>query len=416
MRKVFRIISKSILGLALGFVFGLLFSIKVQAAYLPVDSNGICYSSQLTANEYYGIYSDATIIIDADKTIQSIYIANNVTLRIEGDGIHTLTAHDDNSGNYAIFGRENGNSSLVISDGAILILQSDYSSTIKDINNLTVTGGNFTVRNSCNGPAIEDINNLTVTDGNFTVQSDIDMAISDINNLTVTGGNFTAKGVGTGIVCRNLTVSGGTVCGIATPQNGLFPNAGIYASISANISGGVITAKMENPNAYIVDKSSSMLFLSTPTLSNGMAVTQPANVQLESDVLNGYLNCYTVKDSNGSRLMDVVISTPNSSNPSGQGNGSLSQAGSGDDVLLAKLELAAPLGGKQKVSFNVDNTLSYAHMKFLEEHPDITLVYTYSYLDKDYKVVIPGSKAKADPNIPFYGPLYLFGYYGKYKE
>ena len=54
-------------------------------------------------------------------------------------------------------------------------------------------------------------------------------------------------------------------------------------------------------------------------------------------------------------------------------------------------------------------------MKILEEHPQLTLVFEYSYEGKDYKVNMPGSIVKAYPDIIWYGPLYLYAHYGKSK-
>ena len=84
------------------------------------------------------------------------------------------------------------------------------------------------------------------------------------------------------------------------------------------------------------------------------------------------------------------------------------------DDLMEKLEAAAFLGGKQTIYWNEGTALSYEIMKFLEDHPDITLIFSYTYLGKDYKVTIPGSKVKTNILIPWYGPVYLFENYGMY--
>ena len=36
-------------------------------------------------------------------------------------------------------------------------------------------------------------------------------------------------------------------------------------------------------------------------------------------------------------------------------------------------------------------------------------------MNKDYSVALPGSKVEVDPEIPWYGPLYLYGMYGSLK-
>lgn len=350
---------KSISALALGLLAGFFFSIDAQAASLPVDENGVCYTHDLVANEDYILNQDATIYIDYSIEIVSLYLGY-FSLTIRGDGIHTFTIH--NPAGYAILG-----SSLTIN----------------------------------------------VESGIFNVQSEGVYPLYDCDTLNISGGFFTARGTDCGIECLNLTVSGGTVCGIVDSFNsGSVSHTGISA-VNAHFSGGIINAKCENPSQFNANYTSSIKCNNLPVLSNGMSVFQPAGSQFESDVLSGYLNCYTVKDANGNRLSDVIIKVSNTTNNT---NNTGSSGDSDDDILMDKFEVAAALGGKQKIYWDVDNTLSYAQMKFLEDHPDITLVYKYSYLEKDYRVVIPGSKAKADPDIPFYGPLYLFGTYGKYRE
>ena len=51
-------------------------------------------------------------------------------------------------------------------------------------------------------------------------------------------------------------------------------------------------------------------------------------------------------------------------------------------------------------------------MLYLVEHPDITLIYTVTYEGVEYTITIPAGKAIADPNIPWYGPLWLLANYG----
>ncbi|MBP5495234.1 MAG: LysM peptidoglycan-binding domain-containing protein [Lachnospiraceae bacterium] len=51
-------------------------------------------------------------------------------------------------------------------------------------------------------------------------------------------------------------------------------------------------------------------------------------------------------------------------------------------------------------------------MLYLVEHPDITLIYTVTYEGQEYTITIPAGKAIEDPNIPWYGPLWLLANYG----
>lgn len=83
------------------------------------------------------------------------------------------------------------------------------------------------------------------------------------------------------------------------------------------------------------------------------------------------------------------------------------------DDLRDMIRAAIALGGERTVFWNRGNTLPYDVMKLLEDHPQVTLVFEYSYEGKDYKVTMPGSVVKAYPDIYWYGPLYLYAHYGK---
>ena len=54
-------------------------------------------------------------------------------------------------------------------------------------------------------------------------------------------------------------------------------------------------------------------------------------------------------------------------------------------------------------------------MKFLEENPQITLIFDYTYEGEEFSVIISGSNVKADPEISWYGPLCLYGLFGGYN-
>lgn len=81
------------------------------------------------------------------------------------------------------------------------------------------------------------------------------------------------------------------------------------------------------------------------------------------------------------------------------------------DPLNEMLNIAASLGGEQIVEISGDYALPYDIMNFLQQHPQITLIYHVTYQGETYTVTIPGSKAIVDDNIPWYGPLLLNAYY-----
>ena len=82
------------------------------------------------------------------------------------------------------------------------------------------------------------------------------------------------------------------------------------------------------------------------------------------------------------------------------------------DDLRLQLRIADELGGQRTVTYSGDFALSYDIMQYLVEHPDITLIYTVTYEGVEYTITIPGGSAIADPNIPWYGPLWLLANYG----
>ncbi len=85
------------------------------------------------------------------------------------------------------------------------------------------------------------------------------------------------------------------------------------------------------------------------------------------------------------------------------------------DELRTMLSAAAAKGGAQTIYWDKGTALPYDIMKTLQDNSKITLVFSYTYQGKDYKVTIPGSSVKADPAIPWYGPLCLYELYGTYN-
>lgn len=82
------------------------------------------------------------------------------------------------------------------------------------------------------------------------------------------------------------------------------------------------------------------------------------------------------------------------------------------DELRAKLKTAIDLGGEQTVFWDKGTALPYDIMKTLQDNPNITLVFSYTYENVDFKVKLNGKTVKAYTTIPWYGPLYLYAYYG----
>ena len=85
------------------------------------------------------------------------------------------------------------------------------------------------------------------------------------------------------------------------------------------------------------------------------------------------------------------------------------------EQLTTTIEEAIALGGQRTIYWNEGTALPSTVMKLLKENPQITLIFNYTYMNKDYSVALPGSKVEVDPEIPWYGPLYLYGKYGSLK-
>ena len=72
-------------------------------------------------------------------------------------------------------------------------------------------------------------------------------------------------------------------------------------------------------------------------------------------------------------------------------------------------EVAEQTGKATVAEATGDFALPYEIMKWLEDHPNVTLKYTLTYKDKEYNIVIKGGQKLAFPDIPWYGPEYLIG-------
>ena len=79
-----------------------------------------------------------------------------------------------------------------------------------------------------------------------------------------------------------------------------------------------------------------------------------------------------------------------------------------DDLYLL-LAIADELGGEQTVYWNEGDSLPYDVLRYLVEHPQITLIFDYTYEDVEYSVTLCGKDILPDPEIPWAGPLYLLG-------
>ena len=81
--------------------------------------------------------------------------------------------------------------------------------------------------------------------------------------------------------------------------------------------------------------------------------------------------------------------------------------------LAIAAEVAETSGKEAVAEVSGDFGLSYEIMKWLEDHPNVTLKYTLSYQGAEHLIVIKGGQKLAYTDIPWYGPEYLIGFFGK---
>ena len=81
--------------------------------------------------------------------------------------------------------------------------------------------------------------------------------------------------------------------------------------------------------------------------------------------------------------------------------------------LAIAADIVATNGGTAVAEASGDFGLSYEIMKYLDDHPGVTLKYTLTYKGEEHLIVIPGGGKCADPEILWYGPEYLIGKFGR---
>ena len=190
---------------------------------------------------------------------------------------------------------------------------------------------------------------------------------------------------------------------------------------------------------YTTDYASAPVAISIPSATSN--TNNGGNNDPASNPSNGGNNDPDPASNNGGNN-DPVPPSPNnagnntpSSNPSNCGNNTPSSSGNGNlgsgssscswvgygnpdfyDDLRILIKEAIALGGEQTIHYSKGNKLPYDIMKSLEDHPQITVVYKYSYMDKDYTATIDGRKVKTDILVPWYGPLYLDQHFGEWTQ
>ena len=309
---------------------------------------------------------------------------------------------------------------------------SDPASVVETISKKPVTLSNMSASKTYDGSAkatlsadisgVEGKDNLSITaDASFDDPNVGSGKTVKYSGLTLGGnaaGNYTYNGETSGMVKADITKRPLTIT--ARDQevkvDKKINTDTYYVYVSNMVDGHVLSS--------ITLKSSS-----TEKTTDHGTIT-PSNAVIKSgnaDVTGNYAIYYI-----DGRLTVKKKSSSDSDSDSSSSSGGNSSSGDGTvggvnyNELRGKLQAAvlqiaaqkAANGGAavqpQVVTWDKGEALPYDVMKTLQDNPDITLVFKTKYGGVNYVFTIPGSAVKANPLIPWYGPLYLLTFYGQY--
>ena len=330
------------------------------------------YTSNMQNGDLLTLVGDTTIFIDEDLEIHQI--SGSYDLTIEGDGIHTLTIKE-----YAILCKN-----FIMQSGKLYIYDTINSSASLNTTGDVVVNAGTLVATLDGSPCIDG--NILVDGGNikFTSLSSAPnvAAFSCSGNMTITGGTVEACG---------------TSYGLATDYNG-----------NINISGEntIVKARATNSTGRAIDAAGTL------TIAPELTVTKPRGGGVSSD---GKFLATVSGGSVGATDVEIRKFIPDAPEDNEEEPVDDTPTPNYFDDLTSMLEIAKEAGGAQTIYWNEGTALPGPVMKFLSENPQITLVFSYTYEGLDYTVTIPGKNVKYDPNIPWCGPLYLYGMYGRYS-
>ena len=296
--------------------------------------------------------------------------------------------------------------------------------------NLTVFGTGEITTDSSN---ICVIGEFILQEGTITCLSSQASGIS--GRFIMSGGNFNGD-VFSFSSNASFEMKGGTFNGsINTSAGGTFTqtggyNSGVNKTITLMaIGGSPATSTVTTVTVSGVEKlyslppaptapSANHTFDGWFTAPDGGDLVTTDTVFSDDSYIYAHWTVTSTPATNTSTTSNSVTSSPSNTNISG---GTLTPENPSADVtkdyldeLTEQLEEAIKAGGPQTIYWNEGTALPGPVMKMLEENPEITIVFSYTYEGLDYVVTIPGKNVKYDPNVPWCGPLYLYGLYGKY--
>ncbi len=320
------------------------------------------------------------------------------------------------TGQHAVINQTGGNVGRVILNG-YQKADGSWESSVYNMTGGTISGNASVIDNS-NG--IFNVSGTSVIDCNILNRYSVAMLNQSGGTIN---GNITNDWGGT------FTQSGGTFTGSVTnTYGGSFTQTGGTRPCNIAITFDPTEGSLTATSATTVtgsDDSEKLYSLPTPVrtgynCTGWFTAADDSGVQVDttydfrnSSVRTLYAHWVETPITHVTTPTPVPRSVINSqSDTEGSSSGDESDSDNYFEVLNNSIEQAIALGGKQTVYLNEGTSLPYGVMKTLQEHPNLTLVFSYRYEGRDYKVTIPGSLAKADTNIPWYGPLYLYGKYG----
>lgn len=363
--------------------------------------------------------ADSTVVTAGSNTTDKIFLLSIEELKNETYGLTdkegrkaTNTAYAKQQGASDIYGNgdwwlrspsrnEDGNAAVVAPDGSVLA------------GGYPVTYGGIAVR-----PAFKlDLSSIIFTSA----------AVGGKSSGTVGAAALTAPDAYTGTEWK-LTVLDDDRNFSAQRTDSGNVTAGNNISISYT---GATVGENEYVSAILLNSSEELLYYGRIADKNTGEESGTADITIPDGLDDG---TYTVKvfseQYNGDKKTDYAskfssISVTVVDSGSGSEGGSSSTVTNNTapkiptrdylDDLRDLLKAAIALGGEQTVYWDKGTALPYDIMKTLQDNPNITLVFSYTYLDKDYKVTLPGKNVKAFDTIPWYGPMYLYGTYGMFN-
>lgn len=228
------------------------------------------------------------------------------------------------------------------------------------------------------------------------------------------------------VASDSLTVSSGTITRSGSTITVPFTASGDYNRISVFISDGAWNANGAVLKYYgALNRSGSSGTFTLPDDYDTSWKVYILAEKINGDTKTDYASTpaeITIPDASGGG--GPAPGPGPSPSPAPSGDDDHSDSGSSDskpkdekpydylDELREKLAVAISLGGEQTVLWDKGTALPYDIMKTLQDNPKITLVFSYTYQNVDFKVTLPGKNVKAYTTIPWYGPLYLYAYYG----